>query len=138
MSDKVIWLEGMVLSPFYYGLASLEIDRDALDNGFLSLRECSGIFPDGTHFHYPRQDSQLEQRPFESHFSAQKETLGVYLAVPALGAGSANLSLSGADSRPTRFVGQAREVQDANTGGGAKEVVFGRLNLRILFEGEAA
>lgn len=161
MSDKVIWLEGMVLSPhhlqqsdlladmgvtsrlqllspFYYGLASLEIDLDALSNGFLSLRECSGIFPDGTHFHYPRQDSQLEQRPFESHFSTQKETLGVYLAVPALGAGSANLSLSVADSRPTRFLGQALEVKDVNTGGSGKEVVFGRLNLRILFEGEAA
>ncbi|HLP40785.1 MAG TPA: type VI secretion system baseplate subunit TssK, partial [Fibrobacteria bacterium] len=88
LADMGVTSRLQLLSPFYYGLASLEIDLDALSNGFLSLRECSGIFPDGTHFHYPRQDSQLEQRPFESHFSTQKETLGVYLAVPALGAGS--------------------------------------------------
>ena len=161
MSDKVIWMEGMVLSPhhlqqadlladlglnsrlqflspFYYGLASLEIDRDALDNGFLSLRECAGIFPDGTQFHFPRQDSQLDQRPFESFFPASKESLGVFLALPALGAGSSNLSLSGTDSKPARWLGNAREVQDVNSGGNGREIVFGRLNLRILFEGESA
>lgn len=160
MSDKVIWLEGMVLSPhhlqqadlladlglntrlqflspFYYGLASLEIDRDALDNGFFSLRECSGIFPDGTQFHYPRQDSQLEQRPFEAIFQSSRESLGVYLALPALGTGNQNLSMAGSETRPTRYLGQAREVQDANSGSNGKEVVFGRLNLRILFEGES-
>lgn len=160
MSDKVIWLEGMVLSPhhlqqadlladlglntrlqflspFYYGLASLEIDRDALDNGFFSLRECAGIFPDGTQFHYPRQDPQLEQRPFEALFPASRESLGVYLALPAFGTGNQNLSMAGAEARPTRYLGQAREVQDANSGSNGKEVVFGRLNLRILFEGES-
>lgn len=161
MSDKVIWLEGMVLSPhhlqqsdqladlglnsrlqflspFYYGLASLEIDRDALDNGFFSLRECSGIFPDGTQFHYPRQDSQLDQRPFEAFFPASKESLGVFLALPAVGPGSTNLTMAGADSKPARWLGQAREVQDLNNGSNAKEIVFGRLNLRLLFEGESA
>lgn len=161
MSDKVIWMEGMVLSPhhlqqadllsdlglnsrlqflspFYYGLASLEIDRDALDNGFLSLRECAGIFPDGTQFHFPRQDSQLDQRPFESFFPASKENLGVFLALPALGAGSANLSMSGTESKPARWLGNARDVQDVNSGSNAREIVFGRLNLRILFEGESA
>lgn len=160
MSDKVIWLEGMVLSPhhlqqsdaladlglnsrlqflspFYYGLAALEIDRDALDNGFFSVRDCAGIFPDGTQFHFPRQDAQLEQRPFEALFGSNKETLGVYLALPALGVGSQNLAMVGADSKPTRWLGQAREVQDLNNGSNAKELVFGRLNLRLIFEGES-
>jgi type VI secretion system protein ImpJ len=160
MSDKVIWLEGMVLSPqhlqqadlladaglnsrlqflspFYFGLASLEIDRDALESGFFSLRDCSGIFPDGTQFAYPRQDQTLDQRPFESFFPASKETLGVYLALPAFGAGNANLVFPGGDSKPARYLGQAREVSDANTGGNAKELVFGKLNLRILFDGES-
>src|SRR3954466_680397 len=127
MSDKVIWLEGVVLSPhhlqqadlladgainsrlqflspFYYGLASLEFDRDALDNGFFSLRDCSGIFPDGTQFSFPRQDPLLEQRPFESFFPASKDTLGVFLALPALVAGNPNLAFQGAESKPARYL----------------------------------
>ena len=122
MSDKVIWLEGMVLSPqhlqqsdllaeasinarlqflspFYYGLASLELERDSLDNGFLSLRECSGIFPDGTHFAAPRTDPLPDQRQFESFFPASRETLGVHLAVPAYAAGNSNLAF-GAETKP--------------------------------------
>jgi type VI secretion system protein ImpJ len=160
MSDKVIWLEGMVLSPqhlqqadllsessvnarlqflspFYYGLASLELERDSLDNGFFSLRECSGIFPDGTHFSAPRTDPLPDQRQFESFFPAARESLGVHLAVPAYAAGNANLSF-GAETRPARFIGQGREIQDGNSGGNPKEIVFGRLNLRILFDGESA
>jgi type VI secretion system protein ImpJ len=160
MSDKVIWLEGMVLSPqhlqqaelladasiharlqflspFYYGLASLEIERDSLDNGFLSLRDCSGIFPDGSQFSAPRTDPLPDQRQFEAFFPASKETLGVHLAVPAFAAGNANLAF-GAEGKPARFQGQSREVADGNSGGSAKEIVFGRLNLRILFDGESA
>jgi type VI secretion system protein ImpJ len=160
MSDKVIWLEGMVLSPhhlqqadlladaalnyrlqilspFYYGMASLELDRDALESGFLSLRECSGIFPDGTHFYFPRQDAQLEPRPFEAFFSAGRESLAVYLALPAWGAGNPNFAMPGADSKPSRYLGQPRDVTDGNSGGNSKEIVFGRLNLRILFDGES-
>ncbi len=160
MSDKVIWLEGMVLSPqhlqqaelladasvharlqfmspYYYGLASLEIERDSLDNGFLSLRDCSGIFPDGSHFSAPRTDPLPDQRQFEAFFPASKEVLGVHLAVPAFTAGNANLAF-GAEGKPARFQGQTREVADGNSGGGAKEIVFGRLNLRLLFDGESA
>lgn len=160
MSDKVIWLEGMVLSPqhlqqadlladassqarlqflspHYYGLASLEIERDSIDNGFFALRECSGIFPDGTPFHSPRTDPLPDQRQFESHFPASKETLGVHLAIPAYAAGNANLAFGG-DGKPARYQGQAREIADGNSGGNAKEIVFGRLNLRLLFDGESA
>jgi len=161
MSDKVIWLEGMVLSPhhmqqsdllaeasinarlqflspFYYGLASLELERDSLDNGFLSVRECSGIFPDGTHFSAPRTDPIPDQRQFETFFPASKETLGVHLAVPAYASGNTNLAFQGTESKPARFIGQGRDVSDGNSGGNAKEVVFGRLNLRLLFDGESA
>ena len=161
MSDKVIWLEGMVLSPhhlqqsdllaeasinarlqflspFYYGLASLELERDSLDNGFLSVRECSGIFPDGTHFSAPRTDPLPDQRQFESFFPASRETLGVHLAVPAYAAGNTNLAFQGTESKPARLIGQGRDVPDGNSGGNSKEVVFGRLNLRILFDGESA
>lgn len=161
MSDKVIWLEGMVLSPqhlqqsdlladssvnarlqvlspFYYGLASLEIDRDALNNGFLALRDCSGIFPDGTHFSAPRQDPLPDQRPFETFFPANKETLGVNLVLPALQISGSNFTHKGVETKPARYSGMTKEVYDANFGGNAKDLVFGRQTLRILFDGESA
>jgi type VI secretion system protein ImpJ len=160
MSDKVIWLEGMVLSPqhlqqsdlladasvnarlqvlspFYYGLASLEIDRDALGNGFFSLKDCSGIFPDGTHFSAPRQDPLPDLRPFDAVFPATKEMIGVSLALPAWGTNSANYAFQGAESKPVRYLGNSREIYDGNSGGNPKDIVFGRQNLRILFEGES-
>jgi len=158
MSDKVIWQEGMVLSPHhlqqaelqweadlalrlqwqnasFYGLASLEIDGDALGNGFFRVRETSGIFPDGTPFHYPSQDSQLDQRPFEEAFPASRDSLGIYLALPALAPGNANLG--GEPGRPARFLAQSKTMPDMNTGGTSREVLFGRLGLRLIFEGEA-
>jgi type VI secretion system protein ImpJ len=158
MSDKVIWLEGMVLSPHhlqqsdqqhevdhiarwqwqapsFYGVASLDIDPDALGSGFFRVREASGVFPDGTAFHFPKQDAQLDQRPFEEAFPAGKDSLAVYLALPALTPGNANLE--GEPGRPARYLSQVREVQDINTGGTLRPITFGRLNLRLLFEGES-
>lgn len=158
MSDKVIWQEGMVLSPHhlqqaeqqveadlvtrlqwlgasFYGLASLEIDSEALGSGFIRVREASGIFPDGTPFHHPRQDPQLDQRPFEEAFTAGKDSLGVYLALPALSPGNANLG--GEPGKPGRYTAQTSQAHDVNSGGMLRDVLFGRLSLRILFEGEA-
>ncbi len=161
MSDKVIWLEGMVLSPqhfqqaeslfsedlnarlkllgpFHYGIASLDLDREALQSGFFALRECSGVFPDGTWFSFPSQDGRLDQRPFESNFSAAQDNLGVYLAAPALQPGNPNFASEAVDeTKPPRYLGQTKEAPDLNTGGNARALVFGRLNLRILFEGES-
>jgi type VI secretion system protein ImpJ len=137
LADASVHARLQFLSPYYYGLASLEIERDSLDNGFLSLRDCAGIFPDGSHFSAPRTDPLPDQRQFEAFFPASKEVLGVHLAVPAFAAGNANLAF-GAEGKPARFQGQTREVADGNSGGGAKEIVFGRLNLRLLFDGESA
>src|SRR3989338_4504494 len=161
MSDKVMWLEGMVLSPhhfqqaenllsqdlsarlkllgpFHYGLASMDLDLEALQSGFFALRECSGVFPDGTWFAYPSQDRRLDQRPFESSFSAAQDNLGVFLAAPALQPGNPNFAAEAADeAKPPRYLGQTRETPDLNSGGNARAVTFGRLNLRILFEGES-
>ncbi len=161
MSDKVMWLEGMVLSPhhfqqaesflnqdrtsrlklltpFYYGLVSIDIDREALEGGFFSLKECSGILPDGTWFSFPAQDGQLDQRPFEANFTAAKERLAVYLALPAMQPGNPNYSAATEDGgKPPRFIGQTREVPDLNSGGNPRILQFGRQNLRVLFEGES-
>ncbi len=159
MSDKVIWSEGMVLSPqhlqqaellsesqlrfhalslnsFHYGLTTLDLDTQALENGFFSVRQCSGVFPDGTGFDSPSQDPGLQQRAFEEMFPADKERLGVHVAVPALAPGEKNLAAQ-TGGRPARFVGQGRTVGDLYADNQSRDVVFGRMNLRLLFDGES-
>ncbi len=159
MSDKIIWLEGMVLSPqhlqqsdiiadaalnsrlqllspFYYGLAALDIDMSALSTGIFSLKGASGIFPDGTQFNFPQDDIAPNQRPVEEHFPATKESLAVHIGLPTLGLRTNNFSTSGTESKPVRYLGRNREISDINYGGNDKLIQFGQLNFRILFEGE--
>ncbi len=38
------------ISPYYWGIVSLNILAEKLDNGVFSLKNCQGIFPDGTPF----------------------------------------------------------------------------------------
>ncbi len=159
MGDKVIWSEGMVLSPqhlqqaemlsesqlrfhatslnaFHFGLSSLDLDTQALENGFFALKQCSGVFPDGTCFDSPGQDPGLQQRAFEEMFPAEKERLGVHVAVPALQQGEKNLASLGG-GRPARFDGQGRSVGDIYADNQSRDILFGRMNLRILFDGES-
>ncbi len=159
MSDKVVWLEGMalspqhfqlaeqatnsdtsqrlqILSPFFFGLASLEIEISALENGIFSIQECSGVFPDHTPFAFPKYDSYLEQRLFETFFTAQKESLSVFLGLPSYAEGAVNYASFGIEGRPTRLRSFTREVSDVNTGINPRRVELGQLSLRVLFEGE--
>lgn len=74
--NKVVWTEGMFLrpqhfqqydrylsdciesrsnhlTPYAWGLTQLEIDSELLSLGRFSLKQCSGVFPDGTVFTMP-------------------------------------------------------------------------------------
>lgn len=165
MGDKIIWSEGMVLSPhhlqqaeiqaeaalsqrfqllcpFGFGFTVLDLDEESIHNGSFSLREAAGIFPDGTSFHFPRLDANLEPRNFDEYLKAETNRpdggrLGVYIALPALAEGHPNLRERAEPGRPARFSPAPRTLQDMNTGAGPREVLFGQQNLRILFEGES-
>ncbi len=160
MSEKIIWSEGMALSPhhfqqadwlqdlvlndklnalspFNFGLAALEIDKEALARGYFSAKQCTGILPDGSYFAFPLRDTWLDARPFEEAFPAAKERLGVYVAAPSVGQNNPNFAFENKGSKTARYQESRREVLDLNTGLNAKPLVFGRMALSLLFEGES-
>lgn len=100
--DKVVWQEGMFLSPQHFqqqerylerysrqlftvqnsgkaGFTSLRIDNEQLKAGKIFLREASGLFPDGTPF-------QLTNNLIRNIENANAGTT-VYLALPLLRSG---------------------------------------------------
>ncbi|MEM0963708.1 MAG: type VI secretion system baseplate subunit TssK [Bacteroidota bacterium] len=162
MSDRrrVVWYEGMTLdphhlqqwdravraevdarvgavSPYGWGLATLEIDHDRLANGELALVAARGVMPDGLPFHIPQDGPVPPTRDVRDGLGPTAESVRAYLAVPSVRAGGANVLLDGAAARrETRYVAETATVPDDTTGADERDVQVGRVNARILFEGE--
>src|SRR5205823_5771229 len=76
---------------FEWGLSRLEIDRDALRNGRVSLTAIAGVLPDGTPFALPDDDPLPPQRAIEGHFDAKLDTLTLAIGLPATASSRAQL-----------------------------------------------
>jgi type VI secretion system protein ImpJ len=158
---KVVWSEGMFLTPhlfqqaddyhesllhlrvkvstpFHWGLTDLEIDREALINGQVSLIRCSGILPDGLPIQIPDGDEPPETRSIQSFFSPSIDRVGIYLAIPASRSG-ANVSQAGAGGggRPVRYRAELVQVTDETAETNEGEVPLARKNFKLLFTGES-
>ncbi len=73
------------LNPFYWGVATLRIDPDALENMILRVVVCEAVLPDGLVIRFP-SDARIEERSFQDEFPPAAAFLDVYLTVRALGA----------------------------------------------------
>ncbi|MGB3545233.1 type VI secretion system baseplate subunit TssK, partial [Rubrivirga sp.] len=162
MSDRrrVVWYEGMTLDPHHlqqwdravraeidarvdavarygWGLAHLEIDADRLANGEVAVLGAQGVMPDGLPFRFPQDAPLPATRDVRDGLGPTAESVTVYLGVPSFRAGGANVLLEGAAARrETRFIAEAISVVDDTTGADDRDVQVGRLNARVLFEGE--
>jgi type VI secretion system protein ImpJ len=126
------------LSPFFWGVAELEFDRDGLTNGFFTLFRCAGIMPDGLAIQSPDEDQTPEVRSFKDLFPPSAQTLDVYLAVPATSTGNVNyLTSNGGSDSSTRFHMDLVRVADETTEGNECEIPLARKNCQILFSGES-
>jgi type VI secretion system protein ImpJ len=99
-NNRVVWSEGLFLRPQHFqqqtryveryvegrtrelrphswGFSHLEIERDLLNIGKLGLRRAAGIFPDGTPFSMPDDDSL----PSPLELTPQHRDQPVYLAL---------------------------------------------------------
>ncbi|GAB5537542.1 MAG: type VI secretion system baseplate subunit TssK [Rubricoccaceae bacterium] len=163
MSDRrrVVWYEGMTLDPHHlqqwdravraeigarvdaigrygWGLAHLDIDHDRLANGELALQAARGVMPDGLPFQLPQDAPVPATRDVRDGLAPTAETVRVYLAIPSLRAGGANVLLEGAAARrETRYIAEEVSVPDETTGADERDVQIGRVNARLLFEGES-
>jgi type VI secretion system protein ImpJ len=126
------------VSPYYWGVAELEMDRDGLNTGFFSLFRFSGVMPDGLTVQIPDEDRAPETRSVKSLFAPSAEKLDVYLAIPSNRADSVNFHLGNEDpSRSLRYSMEMMRVPDETVEGNESEIPVAIKNFQILFGGES-
>lgn len=118
---------------FYWGIRSVEIDESALANYRLVIRSVEARLHDGTLIAIP-EDGVLPVRELKSTFE-RNNNLTVYLAVPVLRMGTANVDTSSA-SASTRFVVDTQPLEDENTGVNVQSIQIRRLNVKLLLSTE--
>lgn len=130
------YVEGLVdqrtrhLHNFDWGFSTLRIDKASLARGTVDLAQASGVFPDGTPFNLPDQDTQ----PAPADVKLEVRDSTVYLCLPLERQGEHSVSIT-QPAQPThhRFIAHLEELPDANDGFDERSPVqLGRLNLRLL------
>ena len=157
---RVVWNEGMLLTPHHFqqsdnyyedllnariasltpyewGILELQINRDAIANGFVEILSFSGVLPDGLAVSLPQMGPTPDPRPVEEHFNPSATSLDVYLAIPSKRVGAANFQANGgATSGTIRYLQDAGNVIDETTGENEQQLAFARGNFKILFSDE--
>ena len=160
MKHKVVWSEGMLLtpqhyqqwdqyyetlitqrlkmlSPFGWGVLDLDIDHDGLANGRFAMLSLRGVMPDGLVVHVPDVDPAPQMRTWGELFPPSREQLDVFLAVPVERNDGINCRLDmDQGSRTPRYSAGYTRCVDTNTGDNSREVLVAKKNLKIVFAGE--
>ena len=150
--SKIIWSEGMFLrpqhfqqhdrylenlinsrcmglQPYRWGFYSLRIDSDLFKIGKLALKECKGIFPDGTPFNLPEND----ELPLPLDVPEDIHSEIVYLALPVHRPETVETDSDANPEGLARFRLGEREVKDSSNGAeGAVPLQVGKLKTRLL------
>lgn len=166
--SRVVWSEGMYLGPHHFqvqsryfedsiqfatsslwfsafGLAGVDLDANALENGTVSLIHARGVFPDGLPFNMPESDGLPPPRAVADLFPPTRDGVVVMLAIPqrkpngfncALEPGAANAPDGARGSDGARYLAESRVLHDENTGADERPVRLGRKNLRLLIDTE--
>jgi len=158
--NKVIWSEGMFLTPHHiqqwelhqagtlnsrlrslipynWGFSELSIDHDGLANGNFTLLTCKGIFQDGNIFDIPDSDVAPSPRKIDEHFQPNMDSIDIYIAIPLERNNAANCLLSGGKAtRETRYIEDAVNATDYNTGENERQIAVARKNIKLLFQDE--
>jgi type VI secretion system protein ImpJ len=150
--QPVHWHEGMFLRPhhfqaaqrlsfqlsslaskwdlhFNWGLRTIQINLDALANFRLEVPTLKARLGDGTLVCIP-EDGILPVLNLKDAFD-REQTVTVYLAVPVLRLGHANV-VTGNNSEGGRFLVQSLDIEDENTGLDPQPMQIRRLNLKLL------
>ncbi|WP_343079615.1 type VI secretion system baseplate subunit TssK [Ostreiculturibacter nitratireducens] len=152
--SKVLWTEGLFLqphhfqqadrhteslvaglarrvSPYLWGVSTLEIDEEALKIGQFALRSCTGLTPDGVVFRVPSAD---DHPPALDVPETVKDCV-VYLTVPQRRQGALEVDMSGVELSAARFRPSELEVTDVtNSGRKGTTIAIGKLRLQFALE----
>jgi type VI secretion system protein ImpJ len=153
---SVHWHEGMFMRPHHlqammrhinsesqrneqwnqhydWGLRSIEFQVDALANFRFAVSTLRGRLRDGTLISIP-EDGLLPPLDLKPAFE-QSGAVTVYLAVPSLNLGKANVGDDG-QLQDSRYKLDTQELEDENTGVNPQPVVVRLLNLKLLTDGQ--
>jgi type VI secretion system protein ImpJ len=154
---RVVWEEGMHLAQHHfqaqnrffedssrfaisslffrsYGFVGLELDREALLNGTVSLTHGRGFLPDGLPFHFPH-DPPPDPLGLRDLFSPTRPAHVIHLAIPAFRPGAANAAADDDVEAPSRRflldeVDRIDEISGEETG----QVTVARKNFRLVLD----
>lgn len=123
------------VSPYAYGIKTVEVSAQALQNGSFEFGNLTARFKDGS---IVAQDKTHIER-IELGDRLNKEEMGekpvvAYLGVPIAQEGQANVADT--PGGVERFVGHERTIPDDSVGGNRQEVGFKSLNCRVIFSTE--
>jgi type VI secretion system protein ImpJ len=149
--SKVLWTEGLFLqphhfqqadryveslvgglsrrvSPYVWGVSTLEIDEEVLKVGQFAIRSVSGLTHDGTVFRVPSHD---DHPPALDVPDGIKDCV-VYLTVPQRREGAVEVDMTGAELSAARLRPSEIEITDV-TSASKKAVTMGVGKLRLQF-----
>ncbi|MEM9247626.1 MAG: type VI secretion system baseplate subunit TssK [Pseudomonadota bacterium] len=149
--SKVLWTEGLFIQPHHFqqadrytealvaglaqrvtpyawGVSSIEIDYDVLKIGQFALKSVTGLTPDGTVFRVPA----AEDHPPAMEVPETIKDCVVYLTVPQRRQGALEVDMSGAELSAARLRPGEIEVSDINSPG-KKATTLGIGKLRLQF-----
>lgn len=154
--NKIIWSEGLFIKPqhfqqhdryiehlvdarcsslqaFYWGIATLEIDKNLLSLGKFAITQCQGIMPDGTVFNIPEDSPAPAPLPVPADLHNEL----IYLALPISRQGSTETDVTGNNGSLARYQRAEVDVDDNNIGQHQRATLqIGQLRLRLMLENE--
>lgn len=152
--SKVLWTEGLFLQPHHFqqadryaealvaglagrliphawGISDLDIDREALKVGQVSLKSCSGLTQDGAVFRVPEAETHPPALIVPGHI---KDCV-VHLTVPQRRQGAPEADLTGSELSATRFRPAEVDVTDVSgRSQKAARIAIGKLRLQFALE----
>lgn len=161
LNHKVIWKEGLLLSPhifqkntnyiesviaarlssilsFDWGITDLRLNSDSISTGSVELLECSGVMPDGLVFSLPMLSPLPETRNITNKKNITDKDPDVYLAIPRSRLNSINYALNNQESgNMIRYNSKILSDIDESSGENPRKIEVASPNLKILFENES-
>jgi len=127
--ERLLRARTEALTPYPWGLVTLEFDRDLAKSRKIGLRRCAGILVDGTPFDAPDAD----RLPLPIDVAEDAGDLTIWLTLPDAAPGTQEVGMEAAGAQ-TRYVVDVQEAVDNTRGGHDKrglEVAVPRLELSV-------
>lgn len=122
------------VSPYDWGVCSMQIDEGELSSGALKLSEFNGVLPAGLPVEFGKGDANTPPtRPIADQFSSTASTLEVYLAVPTAREGVPNYQEAIDDRNVSRYRVLNRPVPDMTIAKTEQIIGFGHPNAVVMF-----